>query len=119
MTGIIQCFPQKMCWSRCGGRGGPGVQGLQLGVVQQGLEVGPGEELGGLGQLPQVHVGAQRQGPAQRLQDLHAVLLESGVSAALLPWVRFKNLFFYLYFYFILLLKKENINIYSNMIFYQ
>lgn len=52
------------------------VDGLQLGVVEQGLQVRSGELLGRRCQLLQVHIGSQGEAGAQSLQDLHASLLE-------------------------------------------
>lgn len=54
------------------------VDGLQLGVVEQRLQVGAGEPFGGRRQLPQVHVSIQNQTDTQNLQDLHTVLLQAG-----------------------------------------
>lgn len=52
------------------------VDGLQLGVVEQGLQVCPGELLRRCCQLLQVHVSSQGDPGAQSLQDLNTSLLE-------------------------------------------
>lgn len=52
------------------------VDSLQLGVVEQGLQVCPGELLCRCCQLLQVHISSQGDAGAQSLQDLNTGLLE-------------------------------------------
>lgn len=52
------------------------VDGLQLCVVEQGLQVCPGELLCHCCQLLQVHISCQRHSCTQSLQDLYTSLLE-------------------------------------------
>lgn len=84
-------FWVQQTYMRCAGTQAV-VDCLQLGVVEQGLQVSPGELLRRCSQLLQVNISSEGDAAAQSLQDLHTSLLEMwrstvGFDIKELSWV--------------------------------